>query len=155
MVNIQYEAKKNNIIFTINNLIYPLSVIMKTAYNLTNNFYVFFDYIADDCIEVQIKSKDFLSDNELERTVGEFYNELLNQNIRCDIQNKTSNLRQLILGRALYTECIETNGDNGFDRIKEEPIENIPSMDTNKDYIQDTYQIATSWNENKKFDGDK
>ncbi len=155
MVNIQYEAKKNNIIFTINNSIYPLSVILKTAYNFTNNFYVFFDYIADDCIEVQIKSKGILSDNELEKMVGEFYNELLNQNIRYDIQNKTNNLRQLILGRALYTECIETNVDNGSDQIKEEPIESISTMDKNEDYIQDTYQIATCWNENKKFDGDK
>jgi len=155
MVNIQFETGNNSVIFTIKKSIYPLNVIMKTAYNFTNNFYIFFDYTTEDCIGVQIKSKALLSDNELDKTVGEFYNELLNQSIRYDIQNRTSDLRQLILGRALYTECIETKEGNGFNQIKGEPVENTSTMDTNKDYINDTYQIATCWNENVKFEGDK
>ncbi len=155
MIDIQFEVGSNSVVFAIKSEIYPLNVIMKTAYNFTNNFYIFFDYVSEGCIQVQIKSKALLSDSELEKVVGEFFNELLNQNIRYDLENRTSNLRQLILGRALYTECIETDENYNDNSIKEEIKENASIIDKNEVYTEDINQIATCWNEDVKYKGDR
>lgn len=48
MVTVQHKVDAGNIVFTINTLIYPLAVIMKTAYNYTDNFYIFLDYLDDE-----------------------------------------------------------------------------------------------------------
>jgi His-Xaa-Ser system protein HxsD len=152
MVTVQNKVDVGNIVFTINTLIYPLAVIMKTAYNYTDNFYIFLDYINDGIIEAQIKPKESVDIAELESLVGDFYNELLNQNIRLDIQKNTSNLRQLILGRALYTECIE---------IKENELTKDTQLDTtnveisiNEDYNSDLYQISAPWTSKMEYKGD-
>lgn len=151
MVAIQHKLDTGTIVFSINTLVYPLAVIMKTTYNYTDKYYIFLDYANDGLIEAQLKPKDY-TDNKLEAIVGDFYNELLNQNIRQDIQKNTSNLRQLILGRALYTECIE---------IQENENTKIPQsdsfktdIDANIDYNTDPYQISSPWTEKRGYKGD-
>lgn len=155
MIDIQFEVGSNSVTFDIKNEIYPLNVIMKTAYNFTNKFYIFLDYVSEGCIQVQIKPKALLSNSELEKVVGEFFNELLNQNIRYDIENRTSNLRQLILGRALYTECIETDENYSDNETQEGLKESTSVMNKNEDYIKDINEIATCWNEGAKYEGDR
>lgn len=152
MVTVHNKVDAGNIVFTINTLIYPLAVIMKTAYNYTDNFYIFLDYINDGIIEVQIKSKECIDIAELESLVGDFYNELLNQNIRLDIQKNTSNLRQLILGRALYTECIE---NKEIELIKDTQLDttNVEII-INEDYNSDLYQISAPWTSKMEYKGD-
>ena len=147
MVTVQNKVDAGNIVFTINTMIYPLAVIMKTAYNYTDNFYIFLDYINDGIIEVQIKSKESIDIAELESLVGDFYNELLNQNIRLDIQKNAGNLRQLILGRALYTECIE-NKEIELTKAKDTQLDTTNvEISINEDYYSDLYQISAPWDE--------
>jgi His-Xaa-Ser system protein HxsD len=84
---------------------------MKAAYNFIDDFYLFFDYESEDTIRVDFKSKQDRTSKEVEMIIGEFHNELLNQSIRYKVSKETKNIRELILGRALYNTCIEDEKD--------------------------------------------
>lgn len=153
MVAIEHKIDEGCIVFSINTLIYPLMVVMKTAYNYTDDYYIFLDYLNDKRIEAQLKPKEGTGHERLELVVGDFYNQLLNQNIRLDIQKKTSDLRQLILGRALYTECIEVTQNEK----KETPQPSTVASEeiiANKEYKSDPCQIASPWTAEAGYKGD-
>ncbi|MPQ31320.1 His-Xaa-Ser system protein HxsD [Clostridium estertheticum] len=145
-MNIEYKYHPNKAIFNLNSKIYELSCIMKAAYNFIDEFYVFFDYESEDTIRVDFKSKQTRSSKEVEIIIGEFCNELLNQSIRYKVSKETKNVRELILGRALYDTCIED---------KEDKINNLES-DNNKELNfseVDYLNIGTNWLD-KHEDGD-
>ncbi|AGY77735.1 hypothetical protein [Clostridium autoethanogenum] len=52
----------------------------------------------------------------MKKLVGEFYNELLNQTLRIEIFKETKNIRELILGRALYNTCVEVKESNSINK---------------------------------------
>lgn len=136
----------NKINIKIDVRIYTLQTVMKTAYNFINEFYIFLDYIDNQFINVQMKLKDNSKKIGFECIIGDFYNELLNQQIRMDIFLKTRNLRQLIVGRALYTECIE---------LSNEDSDEIVLDGSTMTYSKDIFNIASPWNDKFKFEGDK
>lgn len=146
-MNIEYEKNGESLIFKINKSIYLLPVIMKASYIFTNSFYIFFDYIDEGYIEVHFKSKGQIAKSQLENKVGEFCNELLCQCLRFDIQNKTKDLRMLILGRALHAECIEIKEDK---EICNNAPESGRFLDTKEDYNRDPYRIGFNWHENMR-----
>ena len=106
-MNKEYQCYPNKVIFHLNSKIYELSCIMKVAYNFIDDYYLFFDYENEDTIKVDFKSKGCRTSKEFENVIGEFYNELLCQSIRYKVSTETKNIRELILGRALYNTCIE------------------------------------------------
>jgi len=110
-MNLKYEYYQSGAIFHLNSNIYELSCIMKAAYNFIDDFYLFFDYESEDTIRVDFKSKQDRTSKEVEMIIGEFHNELLNQSIRYKVSKETKNIRELILGRALYNTCIEDEKD--------------------------------------------
>lgn len=111
-MNVKYEYYQSGAIFHLNSNIYELNCIMKAAYNFIDDFYLFFDYESEDIIRVDFKSKQDRTSKEVEMIIGEFHNELLNQSIRYKVSKETKNIRELILGRALYNTCIEDEKDS-------------------------------------------
>ncbi|MBV7276156.1 His-Xaa-Ser system protein HxsD [Clostridium sp. PL3] len=108
MNNITHVVEKDKTIFYINDQIYSLTVVMKTAYMFIDKLYIYFDYEKANVLRVEFTAKQKHDKDYMEKMVGEFYNELLNQALRLKIFEKTKNIRELILGRALYNTCIET-----------------------------------------------
>lgn len=108
MNNITHVLEKDKTIFYVHEDIYPLTVVMKTAYMFIDKVYIYFDYEKANLLRVEFTSKEEYNKSSMEKMVGEFYNELLNQVLRLKIFEKTKNIRELILGRALYSTCIET-----------------------------------------------
>ena len=108
MNNITHVVEKDKTIFYINDQIYSLTVVMKTAYMFIDKVYIYFDYEKVNVLRVEFTAKQKYDKDYMEKMVGEFYNELLNQALRLKIFEKTKNIRELILGRALYNTCIET-----------------------------------------------
>ena len=70
---------------------------------------------------------------DLEKIIGEFYNELLRESLRYNIAIETKNLRELIVGRALYTTCIDL--EENQEEKNEEDIEETYNLD----------EIAVNW----------
>jgi His-Xaa-Ser system protein HxsD len=80
--------------------VYPLSVIHGTAYLFLPRAYVRLDR-SGARIAVRLAGKTKLDRAALEALAGEFANELTNQFVREDVAQKTTRLREQVVGRAL------------------------------------------------------
>ena len=125
-----FEIKDNQAKITLNSEIYPLVVIQKTVSNYLENMYVKLEK-EDKNILVNL----FLKDNKenIKELVGNFYNELLVEALRYNIGVETKEIRELIVGRALYTTCIE------LDENREEKIED--DMTSEKTFQKEEYNL--------------
>ena len=82
--------------------------------------------------------------DNLDNIIGEFYNELLRESLRYNIAIETKNLRELIISRALYTTCIETEDE------KEEISNDNNQLEISGDEDYSLDEIAVNWFQ--KFD---
>ena len=112
-------------------------------------------YIQGECTEeesrailswIEENDKNFIIDfklqdkqGNLEKIIGEFYNECLRESLRYEISVETKNLRELIVGRALYTTCIELDENEDNQEQSDGPI----YEDDNTEYSLE--DIAVNW----------
>ena len=106
--------------------IYPIVVVKKTLANYLSECFIKIDVEKNDIILYLKNNKPI----DIEKTVLDLYNELLFELIRYDISIETKNIRELLIGRALYSTCIDVEKDN------------VINEDT-RDYNID--EIATNW----------
>ena len=85
----------------------------------------------------------------LEKIIGEFYNECLRESLRYEVSVETKNLRELIVGRALYTTCIELDENEDNQEQTDEPI----YEEDNTEYSLE--DIAVNWFEKYENPGEK
>ena len=100
--------------------IYPLVSVKKALANFMEETYIKINSNKDEIV-VQIVLQE--NKEDLEKIIGEFYNELLRVSLRYNIAIETKNLRELIVGRALYTTCIdleENQEEKNNDKEEEE-----------------------------------
>lgn len=136
----QFVIVDNECKFIIDKRIYNIPTIMKAAYMYIDENYLFFDVLSENEIQVTITPKS--TNCYLEKIAKEFCNELLAQSVRYNIFNDTKNVREIILGRALYSTCIENN-DSELDTI-------LPtSTDTD---MEEFDEIAKNWFDNEGND---
>lgn len=109
--------------------IYPLVSVKKALTNFMEETYIKLKDNNDEII-VQMVLQEGKTD--LEKIIGEFYNELLRESLRYNIAIETKNLRELIVGRALYTTCIDLEENQ---EEKNEDIEETYNL----------YEIAVNW----------
>ena len=109
--------------------IYPLVSVKKALTNFMDKTYI---KIKDNNSEIMVQM--VLQENkvDIEKLIGEFYNELLRESLRYNIAIETKNLRELIVGRALYTTCIDLEENQ---EEKNEDIEETYNLD----------EIAVNW----------
>ena len=132
-----FEIEDNLVKITLNSEIYPLVVIQKTVSNYLENMYVKLEK-EDKNILVNL----FLKDNKenIKELVGNFYNELLAEALRYNIGIETKEIRELIVGRALYTTCIELD-----ENIEEKIEDDMTSAKTFQREEYDLDDIAVNW----------
>jgi len=121
--------KENEIIFYLNKDIYKIKTIMKASYKFIEDFYILLDY-CDENIKVVLESKNKNDTELMKKYKGEFYNELLRQNVRYTVSKDTRNIRELLMGKALYDTCIEYE-----DSVAEETIEENSDINDNLDIL--------------------
>lgn len=108
--NFYINEEQNYIELYLNEKIYNLSIIKKALYNFIDDGYFILNYADADADADTIIAKIFLKEHTTNKElfVKELYNELFNESIRFDVMKQTKNIRELILGRALYSTCIDT-----------------------------------------------
>ena len=133
-----YEIENEYIKIILDVDIYPIIVIEKTISNFLD---IAFDKIEKENNKIIVKLV-LNSEQNINNIVGKFYNELLEESLRYNIARETKDLRELIVGRALYSTCIEVdNVENEKETIK---VENKSFSNTEeKDY--DIEEIAVNW----------
>ena len=109
--------------------IYPLVYVKKALTNFMEETYI---KLKDNNDEIIVQMVLQESKTDLEKIIGEFYNELLRESLRYNIAIETKNLRELIVGRALYTTCIDLEENQ---EEKNEDIEETYNLD----------EIAVNW----------
>ena len=132
-MNNRSEEKINELYFYINKDIYNIKAIMKAAYNFIDDYYILLDYCKGGKIKVTLQCKSSCDRESMEKCKGEFFNELLRQNIRYIVSKETKNIRELLMGKALYDTCIE------YENPIPEEINNQSSI------ISDDLGIFTNW----------
>ncbi len=110
--------------------IYPLVTVKKALSNFMEETYIKIISNNDEIIVQIVLKKD---KENLEKIIGEFYNNLLRESLRYNIAIETKHLRELIVGRALYTTCID------LEENKTEKNNNVEEEEYNLD------EIAVNW----------
>lgn len=138
-----YSIKENIAEITLEKEIYPIVVIEKAISNFMENAYIKIKTENGKKVIVQLVLKIENNKEDLEKIIGEFYNELLREALRYEISKETKNLRELIVGRALYTTCIELDDDSSkqFEQKENKQEDNLEDYDLN--------DIAVNWFEKK------
>ena len=79
--------------------IYSISAVFATCYKYTDHCYIFLSRSSDpSSIEILFSRKNEGSD--LSRVAAEFYNELIDQQIRIQVNAETAQIRTLIVAQA-------------------------------------------------------
>jgi His-Xaa-Ser system protein HxsD len=125
---------KNIIKFNLDLKIYPLEVIYQTCYVFLDKVYIFLDISSPQKVSVVLRGKKGIFQKQLENLKGEFYNELLNSCLRAEISKQNKKIREVIIGRALFSAI------GG----KAEKAKNKP------DFEKDELGIAVPWEEKNK-----
>ena len=94
------KKTKNKVEFAVDSEIYSLDSVKKTCFVFSDNHYALIKKKNKKTILVQMEVKDGA---DIKKIIGEFYNELLSNDLRNQVVKSNKNIRELILSRALYS----------------------------------------------------
>jgi len=119
--------------------IYSLRAIFSTAYVFLDNYYIFLEGFDNDKIQIKIKSKK--ENEDLEKIIDEFKNELINASLRLKISEENKKIREIIVTSALYgrVEAPRINDPKGICKTWEESHSEVK--------INDPKGICKTWEE--------
>ena len=133
------NAKKNEVRWDIGTGTYPMDAVYGASYVFLDRCYVYLDKTADRRILIVLRGKETLDAEALEALAGAFSNELLHQVLRSRIAKRTGKVREMIIGRALFSAEGSTD-DYGFD-------DDYDDLGDDADYLDDPLGIAVPWEE--------
>lgn len=116
--------------------LYSKKALLKAAYHFTDNYYIYLG-VEDDSFFVDFSTKDeSLIDSD--KLQNQFKNEILAQVIHQSISNETSDLRKLLVARALSSTMVD----------EEDPVDNEPET-MNEESLNELSAIAKDWYDGK------
>lgn len=86
--------------------------VLKTSYLFIDRFFVFPSYKDDHIISISIEARD---GNNLDGIDKVFGNALIAQMVRYNLSKSNKVMKELILGRALYSTCLDETEPEQFD----------------------------------------
>lgn len=90
--------------FLIDERIFPREVLFKAAYLFTSEYYIHMSYQEEYRIQIVVEAKPGVVIDDIDK---KFCNELLAQMVRYQVSNENKTLRELVVGRALYSSYID------------------------------------------------
>lgn len=101
MRGISYNIADNEIIINLSKEFFERKAFFAAAHKLTDKYTIYFEPKDELSVNIFIRSKNH-SDNEssLEEAVGHFCNEVLDQQLRLDIEKDYGNIRNMIVKQA-------------------------------------------------------
>jgi His-Xaa-Ser system protein HxsD len=83
---------------TLSSTLYPDTAIFRTCYLFTDKCFIFLRPNGSNELLVEFRAKG--NPEDLDRVVGEFGNELVDQRVRCALEGETQRIRELIVTQA-------------------------------------------------------
>jgi His-Xaa-Ser system protein HxsD len=123
------QGTKKVCILEVDDRLFCPEAILKASYLFVDNYFISPSYRGEHTISICIESKGTTSVDQIDKL---FCNELIAQMVRYNLSQSNKVMKELILGRALYSTCLDTAEPNTF---ADEPM----SLDYSLD------DIAVSW----------
>ncbi len=127
--------------------VYPLEVVMSSAYVFIDRCYVLIDKEAPERVRVSLRPKPSTQADALAAIGGELENELLSQALRLHIGTRHDKLREVLVARALFGAApeLDEGGDAALGDI-DTALANSPDVPADTDdYLDDPLGIAVPW----------
>ncbi len=105
-MNTSYKIIKNKALIELDLNAYPLASVKKAMFYYIDKLYMNVE-VVNNSINVTAEKIDNKVD--LENEIKEFINDCLREALRYEISVQTKDIRELILGRALYSMCIRVD----------------------------------------------
>lgn len=105
-MNTSYKIIKNKALIELDANAYPLASVKKAMFYYIDKLYMNVE-VVNNSINVTAEKIDNKVDFENE--IKEFINDCLRESLRYEISVQTKDIRELILGRALYSMCIKVD----------------------------------------------
>jgi len=96
------KLEKNKFVLRVNKAIYCKEAILAAAYKFGNFFYFNIDSIDLDNYGVFFVSKIENDENRVNALINEFCNELIDQQIRFNLDKSNSSIKALIIKKAFF-----------------------------------------------------
>ena len=90
--------RKSKINIEINTSLYSKEAVINATYRFTDKFYLNADQISDSKIIIGFTSKD--DSTVSKETIGQFYNELADQQTRLNVEREYKTIREEIVKKA-------------------------------------------------------
>ena len=85
--------------------LFPQEAIFKAAYHFVDRYYIYLSCSDEHTVAVSIEDKGHCDLTDIDKQFG---NELIAQVVRYNISQSNRDLKELILGRALYSAVYDT-----------------------------------------------
>ena len=94
--------------YVVDTRIYTREALFRACYRFTDRCYVFLRTQGQDAVLVEFRGKT--STGDLSQLLGEFANELIDQQVRADIALETKGVRTLIVSQAFAEARFDESG---------------------------------------------
>jgi len=134
--HVAVEQGKGALQLTVDTAGYPVGIIRRAAFSFVEPFFVFVNTADEGKLAITLAPKHDGDDVPGDETAEEFVNELKNQVLRDKLLKATRPVRELVIGRALFSASADL-GDPFADEFD--------FMDEGGDFLEDPLGIAVSW----------
>ncbi|MCO4769228.1 MAG: His-Xaa-Ser system protein HxsD [Deltaproteobacteria bacterium] len=97
-----YDLGARAVSFDLHEELYAKEAVYGAAYLFVDRAYVFLTRPSDGHVRVRLRSRGAATEDQLVALAGEFANELLNQMVRRQVSEATSQIREYTLARAFF-----------------------------------------------------
>ena len=133
------DVKNNQVSWDVGTSTYPMDAVYGASYVFLDRCYVYLDKTADKRIRIVLRGREKLDREALDALAGEFSNELLHQVLRVRLAKRTGKVREMIIGRAIYS-AESVQDDFAFE-------DDFDDLGDDADYLDDPLGIAVPWEE--------
>jgi len=126
-----YQITGEGFMLLVDRRVYARAAVMKALYRYTDDYTITYTVDQEEFVSIEFTARR--SGLDIEGNAQTSLNDLYFEVIRFDTMRRTSGIRELLIGRALYATCIETDrGDTSTD-------------DSTDSWEEDERQIFASW----------
>lgn len=142
--NLEVNEKEGYVLISVNPKIYPLDIVLSSAYMFTDRHYILIDGDPNEEIIVELRPKN--KKENLEQMGREFNNELINYANYTIQAIKNEELRRAVINRVLLTNT-ERAPEKQLEGNKEPNFENYLETEAKPWKNNDPKDIVVPWEE--------